>query len=44
VRRYTVPRKKYTFCGLLDGFEQVSEFDSYFRRTGFELIDAPWMV
>lgn len=44
VNRYTVPRDKYEFYQMLDGLEQLSDFDSYFRRVGFEIINTPWMV
>jgi len=44
VRRHTVPKDKYSFFRMFDGFEQVSDFDGYFDRAGFEIVDSPWMV
>ncbi|MBI3300931.1 MAG: hypothetical protein HYZ72_02475 [Deltaproteobacteria bacterium] len=44
VRRLIVPRGKYSFFRLLDSFEKVSDFNSYFEGTGIEIVDTPWMV
>ncbi len=44
VKRYTVPQDKYEFYEMFDGLEQLSDFDSYFSRAGFEVVDVPWMV
>jgi hypothetical protein len=44
VLRYTVPRDKYTFFKMLNSIDKLSDFDRYFQRAGFEIVDTPWMV
>lgn len=44
IKRYTVPREKHAFFRMLDDFEQISHFDEYFDRAGFQIVDVPWMV
>jgi hypothetical protein len=43
IERLTVSRQKYEFFKLLNG-EGNTEYDRYFRRTGIEIVDEPWMV
>jgi len=44
VIRLTVPRDKHEFFQLFDSMESLSDFDNYFVRAGFEIVNTPWMV
>jgi hypothetical protein len=41
---YMISRDKYKFFKMRDSLEQVSEFDDYFDRVGFKIVDTPWMT
>lgn len=44
VLRHTVPKDKYKFFKMLDGFEKTPDFDDYFGQVKFEIVDDSWMV
>jgi hypothetical protein len=37
-----VPKRRYHFIKLLDSLEYISQYDSYFQRAGFTVIDENW--
>ena len=44
VERYTVSRERYEFFQMFDGFEQVSDFQTYFQSAKLVTVDKPWMT
>lgn len=42
IKALVVPKEKYEFFRLLNGTGY--DYDSYFKRTGIQVVDKPWMV
>jgi len=43
VIRHIIPRARYNFYRMLNGFVSTYDYDNYFSRTGFEVVETPWM-
>lgn len=41
---YNVSKEEYSFLRILDSLgDKVSEFDRYFEKAGFNILNIPWM-
>ena len=41
IEKFTVPREKFEFYKMLNG--TGFDYEQYFKRTGIEIIEEPWM-